>query len=176
MFNIRYPGVHNAGSVITNCNVLFSDISVKDCQILDFCGGKLTVLVDSHLIVQLVVNETKPWEIVYTIECPSKVLHASATGNILAVVDSDHSICILLICIHNISEWKIIPHWFIISVQQGMQHFSLVYIVSILLLVSGLINIKCIGLLSPQLNISFWIPFTPVAIIPEKEDFLDIAS
>ena len=71
------------------------DISMSNCVILDFSSGKLTVLVDSYIVVQLIVNETKPWEIVYTIDCPSRVLHASVTGSILSVVDSDHSIRIL---------------------------------------------------------------------------------
>ncbi|KAF6025776.1 SPG11 [Bugula neritina] len=67
------------------------DVSVNECEVLNFSSDLLTVLVDKLLIIQLRVHETKPWQIVYTIPCPHQVISATVTGAVIALLDSDHS-------------------------------------------------------------------------------------
>lgn len=78
-----------------NIFVTFLDLPVSRTSLLNFTSDQLTVLVDRQLIVKLRINETKSWQVVYTIECPQKVLHGSVSGNVLVVVENDHSIRIL---------------------------------------------------------------------------------
>lgn len=46
-------------------------------------------------MVRLKVNETKPWEIIQVTECPQRIVECSVTGNVICVIDNDHSIGIL---------------------------------------------------------------------------------
>lgn len=72
-----------------------ADIKVNECQVLYFFKDLLLVLVDKLILVLLRINETRPWEIIYMIDGPQRIVNSTVTRQIICMIDSDHSICIL---------------------------------------------------------------------------------
>lgn len=75
----------------------FADIKVTECRVISYRGDLLMVMVDKTLVVQLRVNTTRPWEVMYTISCPLRVVETSITEQMITIIDSDHSIRILIL-------------------------------------------------------------------------------